>query len=230
MTLVRVGCLAAALLLAPIPARAQAETPPESSCRAGTFVREGASLRAGVVRVESGDARPYLLADEGGCPADRGRSCQIGSALASGESVIVSYGFRQFVCAARTAGGSVQSIGWLPRRSVRTADVDQDPPFADWPGAWIGADARLTIRPAAESGLLEVEAASVADESGRAGAGAWLNGAGRPRSQQLDVADEFGSGCRVSLRLVGQMLFATETGACSTRFEGIYLRREATGP
>ena len=228
MTRMRVGCLAAALLLAPALARAQANAASESSCRAGSFVRDGVVLRAGSVRVESGDPRPYLLADEGGCPADRGRSCQIGSPLSAGESVIVSHALRQFVCTARTAGGGVQSIGWLPRRSVRTADVDQDPPVADWPGTWVGSNAALTIRTGGEGDLLEVEATALAEEGSRSEASAWLNGAGRPQGQQLAVADEFGSGCRVSLRLVGRSIFATESGACGARFEGLYVRREAS--
>lgn len=228
MTRLGVGRLLLALMLAPVVARGADGEPSEWSCRAESFVREGIALRAGSVRVETGDARPYLLADEGGCPADRGRSCQIGSALGTGESVIVSHSFRQFVCAARTAGGAVQSVGWLPRRSVRTADVDQEPPLEDWPGAWIGGGGMLAIRPAASKELLEVEATALAGEGARTDAAAWLNGAGRPRGQELVVADEFGSGCRVSLRLVGRLLFASEAGACGggARFEGVYVRQE----
>jgi hypothetical protein len=215
--------------LAVVTARAEESAPAEGSCRADDFVREGVPLRAGVVRIESGASRPYLLADEGGCPADRGRSCQIGSALGTGESVVVSRGFRQFVCVARTVGGNVQSVGWLPRRSVRTADVDQEPPVDEWPGEWIGAGGTLTIRPGAVADLLEVEATALAGEGARSDAAAWLNGAARPRGQELQVADEFGAGCRVGLRLVGSLLFASEAGACSpsARFDGVYLRRTA---
>lgn len=209
------------------PAIAQSQDLGEASCRAGSFVRDGVALRAGVIRLESGEPRPYLLADEGGCPADRGRSCQIGSPLSSGESVIVSAGFRQFVCTARTAGGSIQSIGWLPRRSVRTADVDQDPPLTDWPGEWVNGGAAFTIRPGARDGLLEVEATARAGEEGRGEATGWLNGSGRPDGQQLTIRDEFGSGCRVRLRLVGRLLFASEATACSAPFQGVYMRREA---
>ena len=222
---------AALLLLALSTASAHAEgdAAAEGRCRADDFVRSGVPLRAGVVRVQTDEARPSLLADEGGCPADRGHSCQIGSPFGTGESVIVSHAFRQFVCVARTAGGSVQSVGWLPRRTVRTADVDQDPPVQDWPGPWIGAGGTLTIRPGAAPDLLEVEATALAGEGARTDAAAWLNGAGRPRGQELDVADEFGAGCRVGLRLVGSLLFASEAGACSpsARFDGVYLRRTA---
>jgi hypothetical protein len=230
VTRIGVACSLLALLASPLEARAEPAAPPESSCRAESFVRDGVPLRVGSVRVERGGPRPSLLADEGGCPADRGHSCQIGSALGTGESVIVSHSFRQFVCVARTAGGSVQSVGWLPRRSVRTADVDQEPPLGDWPGAWIGGGGVLTIRQGASPELLEVEGTALAGEGGRTDAAAWLNGAGRPSGQVLVVADEFGSGCRVSLRLVGRLLFASEAGACgaSARFEGVYVRREAT--
>lgn len=225
MTRIGVAPLLAAVLLTAGPAR-PAEAPPEWSCRAQTFVREGVPLRIGVVRVESGDTRPFLLADEGGCPADRGRSCQIGSALGTGESVVVSHSYRQFVCVARTASGGVQGIGWLPRRDVRTADVDQDPPVDAWPGRWLGGGGQLAIRAGATPDLLEVEATALAGEGARTDAAEWLNGAGRPQGQTLTVADEFGSGCRVSLRLVGSLLFAIEVGACGAdaRFEGVYLR------
>jgi hypothetical protein len=231
MTRPGVAALLALLALVPLTAQAEAEAPEAWSCRAESFVREGVPLRAGVVRVENGDSRPYLLADEGGCPADRGLSCQIGSALGTGESVVVSHGFRQFVCVARTAGGRVQSVGWLPRRSVRTADVDQDPPLGDWPGDWIAGGGTLTIRPGAAEDLVEVEATALAGEGARTDAAAWLNGAGHPRGQELAIADEFGSGCHVALRLVGALLFANETGACpaSARFEGVYTRR-TSGP
>ena len=230
MTRFGVGCLLLALLASSVAARAEQAAPPESSCRATSFVRDGVPLRVGSVRVESGGPSPSLLADEGGCPTDRGNSCQIGSALGAEESVIVSHGFRQFVCVARTAGGGVQSVGWLPRRSLRTAEVDQEPPLEDWPGAWIGGGGTLTIRPGAASGLLEVEGTALAGEGGRADAAAWLNGAGRPRGQEFVIVDEFGSGCRVSLRLVGRLLFASEVGTCgaSARFEGVYVRRETT--
>jgi hypothetical protein len=145
--------------------------------------------------------------------------------------VIVSHSFRQFVCVACTAGGSVQSVGWLPRRMLRTVDVDQVPPLQDWPGAWIGAGGTLTIRPALRRICSEVEATALAGEGARTDAAAWLNGAGRPRGQELDVADEFGGGCRIGLRLVGSLLFASEAGACasSARFAGVYTRRTA-GP
>lgn len=198
-------------------------------CRADSFVHAGVPLRAGVVRVESGAPRPFLLADEGACPVDRGRSCQIGSALSVGESVIVSHAFRQFVCTARTADGGVSSVGWLPRRSVRTADVDQDPPAEAWPGDWIGGGGLLTIRTGAATDLLEVEGTALAGEGARTDAAAWVNGAARPEGQALAVADEFGSGCRVDLRLVGSLLFATEAGACGAgaRFDGVYTRRDA---
>lgn len=245
--MVRPLCLAAALAVpgtVPAPAaHAQdaapqvehaAETPPEdTSCRAGSFVREGIALRAGSVRSEPGDPRPFLLADEGSCPVDRGRSCQIGSALSSGESVIVSHSFRQFVCAARTAGGGVSSVGWLPRRSVRTADVDQEPPLDAWPGSWVGGAGTLRLRIGSNPEWIEVEGTALADDGGREDAAAWLNGAARPVGQELVIQDEFGSGCRVSLRLVGSLLFATESGACGggggARFEGVYTHAEA-GP
>jgi hypothetical protein len=196
-------------------------------CRAGSFVREGVPLRIGVVRVKNGEARPNLLADDGGCPVDRGLSCRIGSALGPGESVIVSYGFRQFVCTARTAEGGVKSVGWLPRRSVRTSNVDQAPPLEDWPGDWVGAAGSLVIRPAAAAGLLEVEGAASSEEGARGDVAAWVNGAGRPDGQQLAISDEFGSGCSVSLRLVGALIFASEVSPCGAgaSFDGVYTRR-----
>ncbi len=198
-------------------------------CRAGSFVREGVPLRIGVVRVENGAARPNLLADDGGCPVDRGLSCRIGSALGPGESVIVSHGFRQFVCTARTAEGGVKSVGWLPRRSVRTANVDQAPSLEDWPGDWVGAAGSLVIRPAAAAGLLEVEGAASSEEGARTDLAAWVNGAGRPDGQQLAISDEFGSGCSVSLRLVGELIFVSEGSPCGAgaSFDGVYTRRSA---
>lgn len=201
----------------------------EQLCRAEGFVREGVPLRAGAIRVEGNLAKPFLLADEGGCPVDRGRSCQFSTPLSSGESVIVSHSFRQFVCVARTSEGAVQSVGWLPRRSVRTADVDQDPPADAWPGDWVGGGGSLSIRSGASPQLLEVAGTALGGEGERGDAAAWVNGAARPTGQALAVDDEFGSGCRVDLRLVGSLLFATEQGACGAgaRFDGVYTRREA---
>ena len=143
--------------------------------------------------------------------------------------MIVSHSFRQFVCAARTSDGGVRSVGWLPRRSVRTADVDQDPPTDAWPGDWVGGGGTLSIRAGVVADLLEVEGTALAGEGARTDAAAWVNGAARPQGQALAVADEFGSGCRVDLRLVGSLLFATEQGACgaSARFDGVYTRRDA---
>lgn len=226
----RSGVLYAMLLLmSSTTLRAEEVDVEEWHCRADSFVRDGVPLRAGVVRIESGDPRPSLLADEGGCPVDRGLSCQIGSSLSTGEPVIVSHAFRQFICVARTAGGAVQSVGWLPRRSVRTADVDQEPPLSDWPGAWVSGGGTLQIRTGGAADLVEVEGTALAGEDARTDAAAWLNGAGRPIGQALAVADEFGSGCRVNLRLVGSLIFVSETGACGSnaRFEGVYTRAEA---
>jgi hypothetical protein len=61
---------AALLLVALFPATAAAEgeAAAEGRCRAGDFVQSGVPLRAGVVRVQTDEARPSLLADEGGCP------------------------------------------------------------------------------------------------------------------------------------------------------------------
>ena len=224
------GGLALACLLLSLPFAVGAEEPEEDhECRSESFVRESVTLRTGVIRSESGAPKPFLLADEGGCPVDRGRSCQISSPLPTGEPVIVSHAFRQFVCIARTSDGAVRSVGWLPRRSVRTANVDQTPPAAAWPGDWIGGSGSLSIRPGVAEGLLEVEGTALAGEGARTDAAAWLNGAARPTGQALAVADEFGSGCRLDLRLVGSLLFATEQGACSVsaNFDGVYTRREA---
>ena len=229
MTRGGVAWLALALWLAPQAGAVEAEGPADWSCRSESFVRDGVPLRTGSVRAEAPDKRSYLLADEGGCPVDRGLSCQIGSALGTGESVIVSHAFRQFVCVARTAAGGVQSVGWLPRRDVRTADVDQDPPFEDWPADWIGGGGALTIRVGAAPDLLEVAATAFDGDGARTDAAAWLNGAGRPKGQELVIMDEFGSGCRVNLRLVGSLLFASDAGGCggSARFDGVYTRRTA---
>jgi len=229
VTRLGLAAVLAVLFLSAGIARSEDEGPDAWRCDAESFVREGVTLRTGAIRVDASEPRPSLLADEGGCPADRGRSCQIGSALSTGEPVIVSHGFRQFVCVARTAGGSVQSVGWLPRRSVRTADVDPDPPLEDWPGDWIGGSGTLAIRTGAAPDLLEVEGTALGGEGGRTDAAAWLNGAGRPRGQELAVTDEFGSACRVTLRLVGPLLFANEAGTCAAnaRFEGVYTRRTA---
>ncbi len=232
MTRLGVAWLALAFVLWPQTMRAEEDGPAEWSCRSDSFVRDGVPLRTGSVRAVEADKRPFLLADEGGCPVDRGRSCQIGSALGVGESVIVSHAFRQFVCVARTAGGAVQSVGWLPRRDVRTADVDQDPPFEDWPAEWIGGDGALAIRAGAAPDLLEVAATAFDGDGARTDAAAWLNGAGRPKGQALEITDEFGSGCRVNLRLVGSLLFASDAGGCggSARFDGVYTRRTALNP
>lgn len=229
MTRIRVGFTLLALLAAPAAARAQSDAPPETSCRAESFVREGVPLRLGTVRV-AGDGPPLLLlADEGECPAGRRGTCEIGTPLAPDETLVVSHGFLQFVCVARTAAGGVKSVGWLPRRGVKTADVDPDPPLADWPGAWVGAAGAFSIRAGASSDLLEVEGTALASEGAASDAAAWLNGAARPSGQVLAVADEFGSGCSVTLRLVGRLLFASQTGDCAApaRFDGVYVRRDA---
>lgn len=204
------------------------EAAEEHVCRVDSFVRDGVPLRAGVVRSEGREPRPFLLADEGGCPVDRGRSCQIGSPLSVGEALVVSHSFRHFVCAARTVDGGIRSVGWLPRRAVRTADVDPDPPIDAWPGDWIGGAGMLSIRPGVTERLLEISATALAGEGTRADAAAWLNGAASPDGQSLRVADEFGSGCRVDLRLIGSLVFASEQGAClaGARFDGVYTRRD----
>ncbi len=219
----------AILLAAPARSQAQVDEIPETSCRAGSFVREGVPLRLGTARLASGDPPLFLLADEGECPAGSSDTCRIGTALEPQESLIVSHGFLHFVCAARTAGGAVKSVGWLPRRSVRTADVDPDPPLDEWPGAWVGGAGAFSIRPGVSPGLLEVEGTALAGEGIPTDAAAWLNGAARPIGQALTVTDEFGSGCSVTLRLVGRLLFANQTGECAApaRFDGVYVRREA---
>jgi len=195
-------------------------------CRAGLLPADDAPPRAGTVRIEPGADRPYLLTDRGGCPTQRSVACQIGTPLGPGESVAVFHGFRQFVCVSRAGARGAEAIGWLPRRSVRTGAFELETPLEAWHGTWRGPAGRVGIRPGPEGSDVEVEVAALPPASEPAVAGAWLNGGGRPVGRRLELRDDFGSPCRLTLWLAGPLLVAAGDNACPVEpgFDGIYQR------
>ena len=147
--------------------------------------------------------------------------------LIPGNEVIVSKSFGDWLCAWYQPPKGGETVGWIPAEQLSVAEAETNPPPARWLGSWEFYQNSLDIRRGAETGTLAVEGDALWRGLGDNVHMGGVKGKGRPAGNVLTIEEEI---CRVTLRLVGNYLVASDNSDCggmNVRFNGVYRRKRA---
>jgi hypothetical protein len=197
---------------------------PENWCRHASFLHDPDFKVAEVVASDRSDG--HFFRDDGACPDAANPACRQERFVAPGERVLVSRTYRTFACAWQQLPTGDEIVGWLPAESLKTIETARG--SEEWAGAWWNHDNALRVERDAVSGRLRVT-----------GQAYWHGGFGgtdvihfgfvraeaEPKGDKLDLQER---DCRVTLRLLGSFLVASDNGRCggvSVRFDGVYRKQ-----
>ena len=223
-----VSCALALLLVlccAAPPAGAQNERGnPANWCRNGAFASDSEEFRLARVKGRKGE-RAHFYGDEEGCPGPAAK-CRQKAYVVPGDEVLVSRAFGDWLCAWYQPARGSETVGWIPAHRLEVSEPEARPPLAAWLGAWGFYNNSLRLSRGKRAGTLRVEG-----DAGWIGAGPGnvhvgeVSGAAAPAGNVLTVENEE---CRVTLRLVGPHLVASDNRQCggaNVTFDGVYRRK-----
>jgi len=196
---------------------------PLNWCRNGAFPGDGTNFRLARVLGAKG-ARVYFHGDDEGCP---GPKCRQKAYVVPGNEVIVSRSFGDWLCAWYQPPKGDETVGWIPAHQLSVTEAEKNPPPARWLGSWEFYQNSLDIRRGAEAGTLAVEGEALWRGLGDNVHTGGVKGKARPAGNVLTVEEEV---CRVTLRMVGDYLVASDNSDCggmNVRFNGVYHRKRA---
>jgi len=215
--------LSALLMLLCVSATAtgqKAEDYPANWCRNGLFPSDDAEF--GLAKIGGNwTARIHFFNDDDDCPRYDVK-CEMKSYLITGDEVLVSRKYGQWICGWYQPKKGGETVGWLQADKLVLAAPPARPPLKNWLGLWKYEGKSLNIRRDGKTGALKVKGYAIWEG---AGANVHLGGVeavARPEGNELVLVEEE---CRVSLKLVGQYLIArdnSECGGVNVRFNGVY--------
>jgi hypothetical protein len=222
--------LTAALCCAAGGAAAQAEGGnPANWCRNGAFTRDAEGFKTARVTGRKG-ARLYFYGDEEGCPGPSA-GCRQKAYVVTGDEVVVSRAFGDWLCAWYQPARGPETVGWLSAASLAVAEPPAaNPPLSAWLGAWGFYDSELRLTRATKAGALRVEgeATWVGANPGNVHVGE-VSEEAAPAGAVLSVGGSDEYDCRLTLRLVGPYLLASDNKQCggaNVTFDGVYRRKK----
>jgi hypothetical protein len=224
-----------AILLVTPAARAAEE--PAGHCSGVAF-----GDTVGVARVTKSQRRVNFVRgvhEDKQCPS-AAPQCRDKPYLLSGNVVLTTKRFGDFVCADYVNSRGIETIGWLPAAALEA--VEQGPlARAAWAGAWRRIEAEIQITLGAGGALLVKGSATYgANDPQRAATGrvnlGELDGRSTPQGDTLFFSDQpaasfeeaSDSVCAVRMRRVAQYLIVEDNKACggmNVSFSGIYVKR-----
>lgn len=215
------------ILLLCAPAASHAQTAignPENWCRNGAFPEDGPDFRVARIAGAKG-ARVHFYGDDGDCPNGSEAKCRQKSYLIPGDEVIVTRRFGGWVCGWYQPRRGSETVGWLPSESLTIAAPDAAPPTGRWVGSWKFYEQTLDIKRDGATGFLSVEGQAFWRGLGDNVHVGEVHARAKPRGGELTLVEDE---CRVSLRLVGDYLVASDNSQCggvNVRFNGVYRKR-----
>ncbi|HJQ34279.1 MAG TPA: hypothetical protein VJ866_19020 [Pyrinomonadaceae bacterium] len=216
------------LTLLPRAAAAQGEGGnPANWCRNGLFAADAGEF--GLARVVGGRGeRAYFYGDEEGCPGPAAK-CRQKAYVLTGDELIVSRRFGDWVCAWYQPARGSETVGWLPASRLELTTADANPPLASWLGTWEFYDDSLRITRGRKAGTLGVggDATWVGVNPGNVHVGE-VSGEAAPSGNLLSLGED-PDDCRVKLRLVGPFLIVNDNKQCggaNVTFDGVYRRKK----
>ena len=201
----------------------QAGENPANWCRNGLFPSEGTEFKLAQVNGLKGN-RIHFLSDDEGCPDDKAK-CKKSSYLIPGNRVLISKSHGPWVCSWYQPRKGSETVGWLPAESlVISPEQDTRPAVERWVGLWKYYDNSLSIRRDGRAGLLRVKGDAIWRGLGDNVHVGSVEDSAQPQGIELILTE---GECRVSLRLIGDYIVASdnyECGGANVRFDGVYRR------
>lgn len=197
-----------------------ADDNPANWCRNGLFPSDVAEFKLAKVG-GNWTARIHFLNDDDGCPSPEVK-CETKSYLVTGDEVLVSRTYGKWICGWYQPRKGGETVGWLPADKLVMPAPPARPALASWLGLWKYGRKSLDIRRDSKSGLLKVRGYAIWEG---VGANVHLGGVeavARPQGNELILVEEL---CRVSLKLVGDYIVASDNSECggvNVRFNGVY--------
>lgn len=209
------------LLCASATATAQgANDYPANWCRSDLFPSDEAGFRLAKVG-GNWTARVHFFKDDGDCPLYEPK-CETKRYLVTGDQVLVSKTYGQWVCGWYQPRKGGETVGWLRADKLLVSEPPARPDLADWVGLWKCAGKSLDIRRDGSPGLLKVKGHAIWEGAGANVRVGGVEGVGRPEGNGLVLVEDE---CRVSLKLVGDYLVAKDNSGCggvNVRLDGIF--------
>jgi hypothetical protein len=219
------AALLLALFCACLTARAQgAGGAPANLCRNGGFASDAKEFRAARVRGPRG-SRAYFYGEDEGCPGPEAK-CRQKTYVVSGDALVVSRAYGDYVCAWFQPARGYETVGWLRSDRLELSGPDADPAPARWLGEWALHENSLSIRRGAKAGELRVEGSAVWHGIGDNVHVGEVAASAAPVGASLTLEDDI---CKLTLRLVGDFLVADDNGECggvNVTFDGVYRRKK----
>ncbi|HEX8285922.1 MAG TPA: hypothetical protein VF588_21370 [Pyrinomonadaceae bacterium] len=199
-----------------------ADDNPANWCRYGLFASDKAEFRLAKVG-GNWTARIHFLNDDDGCPSPEVK-CETKSYLVTGDEVLVSRTYGQWVCGWYQPRKGGETVGWLRADKLVISAPSPRPALEDWVGSWKYAGKSLDIRRDGKSASLKVKGYAIWQGVGANVRVGGVEAAAQPQGNELVVVEEE---CQVSLKLVGDYLVANDNSGCggvNVRLNGVFRR------
>jgi hypothetical protein len=193
---------------------------PANWCRNGLFPSDEAGFKPAKVG-GNWTARVHFFSDEDDCPLYEVK-CETKRYLVTGDQLLVSRTYGQWVCGWYQPRKGGETVGWLRADKLLVSEPPARPALANWVGLWKYAGKSLDIRRDGKPGLLKVKGHAVWEGVGANVRVGGVEAAARPEGNELVLVEEE---CRVSLKLVGDYLVAkdnSECGGVNVRLNGVF--------
>ncbi len=223
MTLPMRKILLALLVLLCVSATATAQEAndyPANWCRNGLFPSDRAGFRLAKVG-GNWTARVHFFSDDDDCPLYETK-CERKTYLVTGDQVLVSRTYGQWVCGWYQPRKGSETVGWLLADKLLVSEPPARPALANWIGLWKYAGKSLDIRRDGKSGLLKVKGYALWEGVGANVRVGGVEAVAQPQGDELVLVEEE---CRVSLKLVGDYLVASDNSECggvNVRLNGVF--------
>jgi len=195
---------------------------PANWCRNGLFPSDEAGFKLAKVG-GNWTSRVHFLNDDDGCPSPEVK-CETKRYLITGDHVLVSRTYGQWVCGWYQPRKGGETVGWLRADKLLVSEPPARPALADWVGSWKYAGKSLDIRRDGKPGLLKVKGYAIWEGVGANVHVGGVEAVAQPQVNELVLVEEE---CRVTLKLVGNYIVASDNSGCggvNVRFDGVFRR------
>lgn len=198
----------------------EVEDYPANWCRNGLFASDRADFKLAKIG-GNWTARIHFFKDDDDCPSYTTK-CETKSYLITGDQVVVSRKYGQWICAWYQPKKGSETVGWIQADKLLMSEPPARPALANWIGLWKYDKKSLDIRRDGKTGLLKVKGHAIWEGSRDNVHLGGVEAAARPEGNQLVLVEEE---CRVTLKLVGDYLVADDNSGCggvNVRFNGVF--------
>ena len=198
----------------------EVEDYPANWCRNGLFASDKAEFKLAKIG-GNWTARIHFFKDDDDCPSYTTK-CETKSYLITGDQVLVSRRYGQWICGWYQPRKGSETVGWLLADKLLMSEPPARPSLASWIGLWKYGKASLNIRRDSKTGFLKVKGYAIWEGGRDRVHVGGVEATAQPEGNELALVEEE---CRVTLKLVGDYLVAddnSECGGVNVRFNGVF--------